>query len=95
MSTGEGTDGENGRANPGFVDPLRADDHGRTSDNYSHGGHGRNQHTVTDWKKIANENYEDFLSRCPAGTYAGNEQPNSGSQAIEHCDTSLNVCYLQ
>ena len=93
MSTGEGTDGENGRANPGFVDPLRAHDYGGTSDNYSHGGHGGNQHT--DWKKFANEKYEDFLSRCPAGTYGGNEQPNSGSQAIEHCDTSLNVCYLQ
>ncbi len=77
--------GENGRANPGFDDPLSAGAHSNVSDNYGHGG---NQ--PTDWKKFADETMEDYLSRCPGGAHR-NEQ--SSSSQPEELDPSVNVCY--
>lgn len=71
-----------GWTNPGFAD------HDITSDNHSHCGNQR-----TDWRKVANEKMEDYLSRCPGG-YGGNEQSSSKWQASKEWDPSMNVCYL-
>ena len=75
-----------GRTNPGFDDPLRRD-HNSITDS-----HGRDQ--PADWKKIANDTLEDYLSRCP-GSYGLSGQPSSSGQAAANqCDPSVKVCYL-
>ena len=63
-------DGGNGISNSGF-DPLSPVDHGSMSGSYA--SHSGNQ--KTDWKQVAGESYQHYLSGCP-GAYGGNGSPS-------------------